>query len=69
MPWVPIDGAVPQRSGGVVVGVIGADQLAAESVDRYRGRLVASVTDWFCGRCRHRFLLSTTRSHHREPPP
>jgi hypothetical protein len=34
MPWVPVDGAVPQGSGGVVVGVIGADHPSSKSVDR-----------------------------------
>jgi hypothetical protein len=38
----PVDSAVPDGSGSVVVGVVSGDQLAAESVDLHRGCLLVS---------------------------
>ena len=40
-PGAPVHGAVPHGSGGVVVSVAGADQLAPEPVDLDRGCLLA----------------------------
>ena len=39
----PVDGAVPDCSGGVVVGVVGTDQLASEPVDLHA---VGSLLPW-----------------------
>ena len=38
---VALDGAVPQRTGGVVVGVIGRDPLALKSIDLHGRDLLA----------------------------
>ena len=51
-PGAPVDGAVPHGSGGVVVGVVGGDQLAPEPVDLHRGCLLAQIADLLAGRCR-----------------
>jgi len=47
----PVDGAIPQRAGGVVVGVAGPDQPASEPLD------LRDCSGW----CRHRALLSRRR--------
>jgi hypothetical protein len=53
----PVDGTVPDCTGGVVVGVAGTDQPAPEPVHLHDGWLVAPAPD-FRGRwCRHRGLL------------
>src|SRR5690606_16379107 len=39
----PVDGAVPDRAGGIVVGVAGADQPAPEPGDLHGGRRLAPV--------------------------
>jgi hypothetical protein len=39
-PGTPVDRAVPDCSGGVVVGVVSGDQLAPEPFDVHRGRLL-----------------------------
>ncbi len=62
-PGAPVDGAVPHRSGGVVVGVVSGDQLAPEPVDLHRTYLLAQMADSLGGRCRG--LFSTSPSHHR----
>ena len=55
----PIDGTVPQCTGDVIVGVVGADQPASESVDLRDGWLLASIADVRGRRCGgHRVLLS-----------
>ena len=55
----PVDGTVPHLTGDVVVGVVGTNQPAPESVD-LRDDWLASlvVVDFRSLRCRHRVLLA-----------
>ena len=54
----PVDGTVPHCTGDVIVGVVGTDQPASESVNLHDGWLLASVADFRGRRCGHRNLLS-----------
>jgi hypothetical protein len=54
----PVDGTVPDCTGDVVVGVVGTDQPASESVELRDAWLLASVADFRRCRCGHRVLLS-----------
>src|SRR5690606_13431902 len=57
-PRAPVDGAVPDCTGDVVVGVVDTDQLASEPVDLDDSWLIARVVNFRGCRYRHRGLLS-----------
>jgi len=54
----PIDGSVPQRTSGVVIGMFGPDQQPSEPVDLHAGRLAARALDFHGDRCVHGVLLA-----------
>src|SRR3546814_9528467 len=55
----PVNGTIPDCTGGVVVAVVCSDQPASEPVDLRDGWLLAPAAGLRGRRCRHRALLSS----------
>src|SRR3546814_14563828 len=55
----PVNGTIPDCTGGVVVAVVFSDQPASEPVDLRDGWLLAPAAGLRGRRCRHRALLSS----------